>query len=105
MLILNDGGVCRVCSVGDGQEEVLSDVLRGKSDTVVFCNVSDVQRELYLNVLALPEFQLLKRLNTYSYKRRIGRTYSNIPRPEIPGVGGDIVTRVCNGHRCGMAYK
>lgn len=44
-----------------GQEEVLSDLLKGKSDTVVFCDVSNVQRELYLNVLSLPEFQLLKR--------------------------------------------
>lgn len=40
---------------------MLSDLLKGKSDTVVFCDLSEVQRELYLNVLSLPEYQLLKR--------------------------------------------
>lgn len=40
---------------------MLSDLLLGKSDTVVFCDVSEVQRDLYLTVLALPEYQLLKR--------------------------------------------
>lgn len=45
----------------DLQEEVLSDLLKGKSDTVVFCDLSEVQRELYLSTLSLPEYQLLKR--------------------------------------------
>lgn len=43
------------------QEEVLWDLLKGKSDTVVFCGLSEVQRDLYTTVLGLPEFQLLKR--------------------------------------------
>ena len=42
---------------------MLSDVLKGKSDTVVFCDLSEVQRDLYLRTLALPEFQLLKRFD------------------------------------------
>ncbi|CAN0106689.1 unnamed protein product, partial [Hapterophycus canaliculatus] len=43
------------------QDEELSDVLKGKSDTVVFCDLSEVQRDLYQRVLSLPEFQLLAR--------------------------------------------
>ena len=36
-------------------------MLKGKSDTVVFCDLSVVQRDLYQSVLSLPEFQLLAR--------------------------------------------
>eukprot|EP00903_Cladosiphon_okamuranus_P010410 g9847.t1 len=43
------------------KDEELGDVLKGKSDTVVFCDLSEAQRDLYKNVLALPEFQLLMR--------------------------------------------
>lgn len=36
-------------------------MLKGKSDTVVFCDLSEVQRDLYKRVLSLPEFELLTR--------------------------------------------
>ncbi|CAM9574492.1 unnamed protein product [Scytosiphon promiscuus] len=43
------------------KDEELSDVLKGKTDMVVFCDLSEVQRDLYRSVLSLPEFQLLAR--------------------------------------------
>lgn len=49
------------CRIGPPQDEELGDVLKGKSDTVVFCDLSEVQRDLYQRVLSLPEFQLLAR--------------------------------------------
>lgn len=51
----------RALGLRSAQEEELSDVLKGKSDTVVFCDLSQVQRDLYRNTLSLPELQLLKR--------------------------------------------
>ena len=52
---------CLVPGAFGAQDEVMSDVLKGKSDTVVFCDLSVVQRDLYQSVLSLPEFQLLAR--------------------------------------------
>ncbi|CAM9156448.1 unnamed protein product, partial [Laminaria digitata] len=41
------------------KEEVLGDLLRGKTGTVVFCKLTPVQSEIYRTVLSLPEFKLL----------------------------------------------
>ncbi|CAN0075582.1 unnamed protein product, partial [Discosporangium mesarthrocarpum] len=43
------------------KESELGDVLKGKSDMVVFCDLSPIQREIYMNILSMPEFQMLAR--------------------------------------------
>ncbi|CAB1103229.1 unnamed protein product [Ectocarpus sp. CCAP 1310/34] len=76
------------------KDEELGDVLKGKSDTVVFCDLSEVQRELYQRVLSLPEFQLLARAKEPCNCGRSGRpTRARCchKTPDSRGGGGDGV--------------
>lgn len=42
------------------KEEVLKDELTEKTEKVLFCELSNVQKQIYQNILALPDYELLR---------------------------------------------
>jgi SNF2 family DNA or RNA helicase len=50
---------CKSLMLRRTKEETLSGQLKGKTDTIVFCPLTDLQRELYRSVVSLPEFVTL----------------------------------------------
>lgn len=42
------------------KEDVLADRLKGKREIVVFCELSELQKRLYLHILSLPDFNNVK---------------------------------------------
>jgi SNF2 family DNA or RNA helicase len=42
------------------KEEHLKDVLKGKTDRIIFCRLSPLQAELYERVLAMPDFDMVR---------------------------------------------
>lgn len=46
------------------KEDVLKDSLTQKNEKVIFCELSEVQKELYRHLLALPDYELLRMANT-----------------------------------------
>ena len=43
------------------KEDVLKGTLKGKDENIIFCEMSELQKEVYQRILALPDFQCVKR--------------------------------------------
>ncbi|CBJ28871.1 conserved unknown protein [Ectocarpus siliculosus] len=56
---IDEMGVTRDKVVLRRVKDILGDLLKGKIGTVVFCNLTHVQKLVYRTVLSLPEFKLL----------------------------------------------
>jgi SNF2 family DNA or RNA helicase len=46
------------------KKDVLGDMLPQKSERVIFCNLSKLQKEVYRHVVELPDFDLVKKAST-----------------------------------------